>query len=394
MLYNDIIKSYVAAPPGIERFAAIKIPNTVSVQATAAGYDLLIYDCIGCGCIEADDIIQALAIAGGAPVRVRINSPGGDAFEGFAIHNVLKSYEGEVTVLVDGVAASAAAYVAMAGSSIEMQPASFMMIHNGWTVSIGDKNRLGTVIQALTRIDQSQAKIFAAKSGLKVADVQAMLDAETWFAADEAVQFGLADDVIDPQKVGSLPQLPSDPDNDEDQDDDDDSDGNDSDGDEQMPQKMPNMLKTLLAEFDRMLDDFNAATSVNGAGVTYANSLVAAGKVNTDADWTFDASDGNALLGSGGDDWANYAKHFMAVNSDSPDKTKGHWSYPFAKGDTLYRSALIAIRQRAAQQNVPEVSDAAGRLLDKIDGNDKPKSMFDIEKRRRLLQARLLTMSR
>src|SRR5690348_17172652 len=105
-MFNDIISPFQHAPKGlIEQFSALKAPTTVSVQASDSGYDLLIYDCIGCGCVEADDIVQALAIAGGAPIRVRINSPGGDAFEGFAIYNILQAYSGEVTVLVDGIAA-------------------------------------------------------------------------------------------------------------------------------------------------------------------------------------------------------------------------------------------------------------------------------------------------
>jgi ATP-dependent Clp protease, protease subunit len=238
MLYNDIIKSYRSAPAGIEQFAALKLPNSLSVQESATGYDLLLYDCIGCGCVEADDIAQALALAGGAPVRVRINSPGGDAFEGFAVYNLLKSYKGELTVLIDGVAASAAAYVAMAADIIEMQPQSFMMIHNGWTVSIGDKNRLGTVIKALGKIDAAQTSIFAEKTGANKADIQAMLDNETWFSADEAVQFGLADSIVDPEDVAAQRTLPCDPDDDA----------------QQEPEEMGAMLTELCAEFDRLLE--------------------------------------------------------------------------------------------------------------------------------------------
>lgn len=277
-----------------------------------------------------------------------------------------------------------------------MQPASFMMIHNGWTVSVGDRNRLQTVMSALGKIDAAQTSIFAGKTGLSPDQVSQMLDAETWFSSDEAVEIMLADNVIDPADVEPQPALPCDADNDGDDDSQDDDSQDDGD-DQQMPQMRLAALEEIEASLDALvaeIDQLLAATTVNGAGVSYANSLVAAGKVNTIADWTFEAADGNALLGSGGDDWANYGKHFMAVNSDSPDETKGHWSYPFAKGGTLYRSALIAIRQRAAQQNVPEVSDAAGKLLDKIDGKDNPKSMFEIEKRRKLLQARLLSLPR
>ena len=134
LLPDALLKSYKNIPA---KFKTLKLPHSLSINAQAdGGFDLLLYDVIGCGGIEADDVVQALALAGGAPVRVRINSPGGDAFEGFAIYNILNSYEGEVTTVVDGVAASAAAYLAMAGSTVEMQPASFLMIHNGWTVGL------------------------------------------------------------------------------------------------------------------------------------------------------------------------------------------------------------------------------------------------------------------
>lgn len=108
--------------------------------------------------------------------------------------------------------------------------------------------------------------------------------------------------------------------------------------------------------------------TLNSAGRSYANSLIAQGKVNKTAAWSFDAADGNALLGNNGDDWANFSRCHLGVNGDQPDNTKAHWSYPFAKGGTVYRSGLIAIRQRAAQQNDTAVYDAAGALIDKIDG--------------------------
>ena len=91
------------------------------------------------------------------------------------------------------------------------------------------------------------------------------------------------------------------------------------------------------------------ARTLNSAGMAFARACISAGRVS-DAAWSFDASDGNALLGQGGDDWTNYGKHFLAVNGDASEGTKDRYSYPFAKGDTLYKSALRAIRSRASQQ--------------------------------------------
>lgn len=108
--------------------------------------------------------------------------------------------------------------------------------------------------------------------------------------------------------------------------------------------------------------------TLNSAGRSYANSLIAQGKVDKTEAWSFSADDGNACLGPGGDDWTNYGRHHLGVNADEPNDTKAHWSYPFAKGGTVYRSGLIAVRQRASQQGDTAIYDAAGALIEKIDG--------------------------
>jgi ATP-dependent protease ClpP protease subunit len=197
-MYTQILRAFERAPADMHsNISALKLPQTLDVRAQDNGsYDLMLYDVIGCGCIAADDVAMALAVAGGAPLRVRINSPGGDAFDGFAIYNLLASYDGDVSVLIDGIAASAASYVAMAADTVEMQPASFMMIHNGWTIAVGDKGHLQTQISALSKIDETQAKIFAGRTGLETDEIAAMLAAETWFTSDEAVMSGFADGIF------------------------------------------------------------------------------------------------------------------------------------------------------------------------------------------------------
>ncbi len=131
------------------------------------------------------------------------------------------------------------------------------------------------------------------------------------------------------------------------------------------------------------------AVKVNGAGRAYARSLVAAGKVDKTSAWSWDdAKDGNALLGPDRDNWDNYGRHHLAVDSGENDKTKGHWKYPFAKGGVLYRSALVAIRDRAAQQGVDDVFDAAGALLHEIDAAKDDDKGGDGGKGSRLLTPR------
>jgi ATP-dependent protease ClpP protease subunit len=111
--------------------------------------------------------------------------------------------------------------------------------------------------------------------------------------------------------------------------------------------------------------------TLNSAGRAHARSLIADGKVDKSSAWSFSADDGNKWLGPEGDDWANYGKHFLGLRPDSDPKTKDHFEYPCCKGETVYRSGLTAIRQRASAQNDTEVFDAAGALLETIDGEKK-----------------------
>ncbi len=112
-------------------------------------------------------------------------------------------------------------------------------------------------------------------------------------------------------------------------------------------------------------------TDLNLVGESYAHSLVSAGKVDKTSPWSFEAADGNALLGEKGDDWDSYSKAHLGLDRSASDKTKARFKYPFAKGGKLFRSGLIAIKQRAAQQSDAAVEKAATALIDLV---DKPKS--------------------
>lgn len=120
------------------------------------------------------------------------------------------------------------------------------------------------------------------------------------------------------------------------------------------------------------------AESLNTSGDSHAHSLIGSGAVDKTAAWSFGAADGNALLGPNGDDWARFGGCHLGIDDDSPDQTRGHWSYPFAKlkdgKTTLFRSAITAIRQRAGQQGSTAIFDAAGRLLEQIDGKKAAQS--------------------
>lgn len=113
------------------------------------------------------------------------------------------------------------------------------------------------------------------------------------------------------------------------------------------------------------------AVMLNGAGEKHARSLIDAGKVDRDGSWSFSSGDGDRMLGANEDNWQEYAHWFLGADPEAKADTREHWKYPFGKDGKVYRAALIAIRQRASQQDVTGIFEAAGKLLEAIDG---PKS--------------------
>jgi ATP-dependent Clp protease protease subunit len=139
-------------------------------------------------------------------LNVRINSPGGNVFEGVAIHNYLRTLKSTVTVIVDGIAASIASVVAMAGDRIEMPQNAMMFIHNPWMFAVGDAQAMRKAADDLDQIRESMASSYLRRIDKKVdrAALYAMLDAETWLNADEAVAKGFADEVSEPVRAAAL----------------------------------------------------------------------------------------------------------------------------------------------------------------------------------------------
>lgn len=138
---------------------------------------------------------QLSAHADAKKITVRINSIGGDMFGGVAIYNLLRAHGGEVTTIVDGLAASAASIVAMAGKRIEMGVGSMMMIHNPMTVTVGDANDHRQRAAVLDVSQDALASIYVERTRKTTDEIKALLDAETWMTAEEAVAAGFADEV-------------------------------------------------------------------------------------------------------------------------------------------------------------------------------------------------------
>lgn len=189
------------SPKALERWNR-EIKSATSDNSVISIMDVIGQDWTGQG-ITANRVTGALRAIGNKPVTVEINSPGGDFFEGLAIYNALREHPNDVTVKVLGVAASAAAVIAMAGDTIMVPRAGFLMIHNVWVVAIGNKDDLRAVADGLEPFDAVAAEIFAARSGLDTKQVEKMLDAETWIGGTEAVDLGMADELLPSDQVDS-----------------------------------------------------------------------------------------------------------------------------------------------------------------------------------------------
>ncbi|WP_158524454.1 head maturation protease, ClpP-related [Phaeobacter gallaeciensis] len=151
--------------------------------------------------VTAARISAALRNIGDNPVDVYVNSPGGDVFEGLAIYSLLLEHKAPVTVKVLGLAASAASVLAMAANEIHIMRSAFIMIHNTWVVAAGDRNAFKQVAEWLTPFDEALVDIYVARTGLKSADIAAMLDKETWLGGAKAVEEGFADDFLGADQV-------------------------------------------------------------------------------------------------------------------------------------------------------------------------------------------------
>lgn len=168
--------------------------------------EVLIYGDIGWE-NTAKDIQAQLNGFDNEPVNVRISSPGGDVYEGIAILNVLRAYAGEITVIIDSWAASAAAFIAVGtGGRVICRPNAELMIHRAWSYFDGNADDVLKSHSDLERQDLKQANIFIEKAGGTVDEWLALMSAETWYTADEALAAGLVDEIVDAKEsTGSAP---------------------------------------------------------------------------------------------------------------------------------------------------------------------------------------------
>jgi len=169
--------------------------------------EIYVYDEIGYYGVTANDFIRDLRDVKAKNITLRINSPGGDVFDGVAIYNAIRRHSAEVTVHVDGIAASAASFIAMAGDRVVMAPHSQMMIHEASGLCIGPSADMRQMADILDKSSDNIAAIYAEKAGGTVEEWRGRMKEETWLSDQEACDLGLADCIDGQEPKAKAPEI-------------------------------------------------------------------------------------------------------------------------------------------------------------------------------------------
>lgn len=171
----------------------------MKAKAGTKSADIYIYDEIGSWGITAKQFSKELLALGALrDIHLHIHSPGGDVFDGIAIYNQLKGHDAKITVYIDGLAASMASVIAMAGDTVVMPENAMMMIHKPWGGAAGNANEIRDYADLLDKVKNVLIPAYVAKTGKPAEEIAAMLESETWMNGDECLSLGFADQVTDP----------------------------------------------------------------------------------------------------------------------------------------------------------------------------------------------------
>lgn len=215
------LKSLPAAPAGRPSALSNRDLPSAAMERWNGGikaakpdeHSISVFDVIGADYwgegVTASRIAGALRSMNGADVTVNINSPGGDMFEGLAIYNLLREYEGKVTVKVLGLAASAASIIAMAGDDIQIGRGAFLMIHNCWVYAMGNRHDLSQIAADMEPFDKAMRDIYSYRSGLSAEDIAEMMDGETYIGGSDAVDKGFADRLLSADEISDDDDSPA-----------------------------------------------------------------------------------------------------------------------------------------------------------------------------------------
>lgn len=177
--------------------AAVRDWYRIQAQAGTRTAEVRIYDDIGWMGTSAKSFADELSAVDADEIRLHLNSPGGDAWDGIAIYNALRAHPAKVVVTVDALAASAASVIAMAGDTVRMNRGAQLMIHDAWGLVIGNASDMQDAASMFDKLSDSLAGIYAARAGGTVDDWRKAMGTETWYTAAEAVDSGLADEMVD-----------------------------------------------------------------------------------------------------------------------------------------------------------------------------------------------------
>lgn len=182
------------APADTRRPAGAAWYQITNVAGAAA--EMWIYDEIGAWGLPATDLVKDLAAIKAGVINLHLNSPGGEVFDGMAIYNALKSHRATVNVSIEGIAASIATVIAMAGDHVSIAPQATMMIHEAHMLALGNAAEMTKAAANLERCSANIASVYAERTGVPEATWRDRMQAETWYSAKEAVAAGLADEVL------------------------------------------------------------------------------------------------------------------------------------------------------------------------------------------------------
>lgn len=198
---HEIAARHRAQRPAPKQLFSRALQNALDETAPSSRGSLYIYEVIGedwwtGGGVTGKSVVEALsALKGVKTLDVFINSEGGDVFEAKAIHENLKRFDAEKVVHIDGIAASAATFIAMAGDTIITAPAATWMIHEAWSIALGRADDMRSMADVLDLQNRSIAETYAERTGKPVDEMLALMAAETWMSAQEAKDLGFTDEI-------------------------------------------------------------------------------------------------------------------------------------------------------------------------------------------------------
>jgi len=177
-------------------------PEWYKIEASANDQaEILVYDVIGWPYNDAGDLVRYVNSLGDKDILVRLNTPGGDVFDGMAIFNALANHKGKVTIRIEALAASMGSVLAMAGKEIQAYSNTMMMIHDPWIYTAGNQYELREMADLLEKISGNMLDVYAGRSKIGKREMREIMKAETWYTAKEAKEKGFIDTILETGKA-------------------------------------------------------------------------------------------------------------------------------------------------------------------------------------------------